>query len=111
MNTKIRFTKNDKEYLLEYSRESVQAMERMGFDINELSSKPMTMLPLAFRGLFYKNHKYIKEKEVEEIYSQFKDRNKLIEAISTMLAETYNSLQENVDEEGNDKGNIDWEIV
>lgn len=111
MNTKIKFTKNDKEYVLEYTRETVQILEKMGFDINELPNKPMTMLPLAFKGLFFKNHRFVKEKEIDEIYAQFKDRKKLIETISLMLTETYNTLQENVDEEGNDKGNIDWEIV
>lgn len=111
MNTKIKFTKNDKEYVLEYTRETISTLEKMGFDVNKLTSQPMTMLPLAFKGLFFKNHRFIKEKEIEEIYEQFKDRNKLLETIGTMLAETYNSLQENVDEDGNDKGNIDWEIV
>lgn len=111
MNTKIKFTKNDKQYILEYTRESIQTLEKMGFDINKIESQPMTMLPLAFKGLFLKNHRFIKDKEIDEIYAEFKDRNKLIETIGTMLAETYNSLQDNTDEDGNDKGNIDWEIV
>lgn len=111
MNTKIKFTSNDKEYILEYSRESVQALERMGFEFEKMSTQPMTMLPLAFKGLFIKNHKMVKQKEIDDIFNNFKDKSKLIDTIITMLAETYNTLQDNVDEEGNDKGNIDWEIV
>lgn len=111
MNTKIRFVKNDNEYVLEYDRKSIAAMENLGFNINEFTDKPMTMLPLAFRGLFIKNHKFAKEAFIDECFDEFKNKEKLIETIGTMLAETYQTLQSNVDKDGNDLGNIDWEIV
>ena len=60
MNTKIIFEKDDKKYTLEYDRKSIATMEQIGFNINEFATKPMTMLPLAFKGLFIKNHKFVK---------------------------------------------------
>ena len=108
MNKKINFTYQGKEYTLEYNREAIAFIERQGFSVNELSSKPMLMLPLAFSGLFFKNHKNITQKTIDEIYDKFKDKGGLISTISEMLTETYNTLQADPDE---DEGNIDWKIV
>lgn len=106
MNKKIEFEANGEKYVLEYNRNSIELMERQGFSVSELSKKPMTMLPLAFEGLFYKNHKYIKKDAVNDFYNKFKDKGQLVEAITEMILECYNSLTEDSDE-----GNIDWKIV
>ena len=110
MNTKIVFEKDGKKYILEYDRKSIATMEKLGFNVNEFGDKPMTMLPLAFKGLFIKNHKFVKESFIDECFDNFKNKEKLIETIGTMLSETYETLQ-STDEEGNDLGNIDWETV
>lgn len=107
MNTKIEFDKDNEHYVLEYSRESIALMEKQGFSVSELTTKPMIMLPLAFEGLFYKNHRRVTKKFVDEIYEQFKNKDKLMETIGVMLEESYSSLTD----EGNSKGNIEWKIV
>lgn len=107
MNTKIEFDKDNEHYVLEYSRESIALMEKQGFSVSELTTKPMIMLPLAFEGLFYKNHRKVTKKFVDEIYEQFKNKDKLMETIGIMLEESYSSLTD----EGNSKGNIEWKIV
>lgn len=109
MNKKIEFEKNGEKYVLEYTRESVSLMERQGFEIDELTKKPMLMLPLAFQGLFYKNHKRVTKKFVDEVYDGFKDKEKLLETIATMLEECYSSLTD--EKQGEDSGNIEWKIV
>lgn len=109
MNTKIEFDKGGEHYVLEYTRESVALMERQGFAVDELTTKPMLMLPLAFQGLFYKNHRKVNKKFVDEVYSQFKDKTKLLETIAKMLDECYSSLTD--EDEGDEEGNIDWKIV
>ena len=111
MNTKIVFEKDNQKYVLEYDRKSIASMERLGFNINEFGDKPMTMLPLAFKGLFIKNHKFVKDDFIDECFNNFKNKEKLIETIGVMLEETYRTLQTNSDEQGNDLGNIDWETV
>jgi hypothetical protein len=109
MNKKIEFEDNNEKYVLEYNRDTISILEQQGFSINELTTKPMTMLPLAFQGLFYKNHKYVKKSYVDECYKRFKNKEHLLEVISGMLLEAYETLTE--DEEVGDKGNIDWKIV
>ena len=60
MNKKIKLNYKDKEYILEYNRKTVSELENMGFIASEFANKPATMLPLAFRGAFLKNHKFLK---------------------------------------------------
>jgi hypothetical protein len=108
MNKKIEFDCEGEHYILEYNRETVAIMEKQGFSINKLAEQPMVMLPLAFEGLFLKNHKKVKKTFIEECYDRFKNKEKLIEVIGEMLAETYSDL---TDDKENEKGNLDWEIV
>lgn len=110
MNKKIEFEDNGKKYVLEYNRESIELMERQGFNARKMADKPMTMLPLAFEGLFYKNHRYEKKSYIDECYNRFKDKQALINTIGEMIAETYNTLTDDNPDVG-DKGNIDWKIV
>lgn len=108
MNKKIQFEVNGEKYILEYNREAIEIMERQGFVASEMANKPMTMLPLAFQGLFYKNHKRAKKSFIDECYNKFSNKQQLIETIGEMIAETYDCL---TDDEGNKEGNLNWEIV
>lgn len=106
MNKKIEFNYNGKDYVLEYNRKSIEYIERQGFSISQLAEKPMLMLPMAFTGLFFKNHKNTRQSEIDEIYDNFKDKDMLINTIAEMLNEAYSSLQDD-----NKEGNIDWKVV
>jgi uncharacterized protein YfkK (UPF0435 family) len=110
-NTKITLkNKEGIEYILEYNRLSVQQMERMGFSLEDVTRKPMTMFPLMFRGAFLANCRFVKEKEITEIYDNIKNREKLHNTLMTMISECYETLTDS--DEGTDtKGNVDWEIV
>lgn len=106
MNKKIEFNYNGKDYVLEYNRKSIEYIERQGFSISQLAEKPMLMLPMAFSGLFFKNHKNTKQSEIDEIYDNFKNKDMLINTIAEMLNEAYSSLQDD-----NQEGNIEWKVV
>jgi hypothetical protein len=109
MNTKINLTYNNVNYTLEYNRMSIKAIESEGFELESFSKKPMSMIELAFKGAFLKNHRNINPNLVEEIYSKSKNKEKLIEVITTMITECYNSLVENPKED--EEGNATWEVV
>lgn len=106
--SKITLTHNDKEYTLEYSRQSVKTMEQQGFVLDEISSKPMTMIPLMFQGAFIKNHKGIKRNLMDEIYKDIHNRSELMEALMEMYADTLSSL---MDDSTEDSGNVTWSLV
>lgn len=107
--SKINLTYNKKEYVLEYNRQSVKTMESQGFVLEELTAKPMTMIPLLFAGAFIKNHSGkdgVKRKVVDEIFEEISDKTALMEALMEMYAETLGSLTED-----NSEGNATWAMV
>ena len=102
--SKINLTYGKTEYTLEYSRQSVKTMEAQGFVLDELTSKPMTMIPLLFSGAFIKNHSGkdgVKRKIIDEIFDNLADKNGLMEVLMEMYADTLSTLTDSNDGEGN----------
>lgn len=108
MNTKINFTYNGVDYTLEYNRMSVKAIENSGFSLEEFSKRPMSNIEVAFAGAFIKNHRKTPQTTIDEIYAQCKDKDNLINVITKMITECYESLMDEPDE---NEGNIQWEVV
>lgn len=46
----------DKEYILEYNRETIKWLESEGFNIEEFTKKPVTYREILWQSLFLKNH-------------------------------------------------------
>ena len=99
--SKISINYDNKDYVLEYNRQSVKLMEGQGFVLDEISSKPMTMIPMLFNGAFIKNHRGMKRAVIDEIFSEISDKTAFIEALMTMYAETLSTLTEDKEAEGN----------
>ena len=99
--SKITINYDKAEYTLEYNRQSVKTMEGQGFVLDELTSKPMTMIPLLFSGAFIKNHRGMKRALIEEIFDSIAEKSGLLEALIEMYAETLTSLTESNEGEGN----------
>ena len=104
--SKIILTHDKMEYTLEYSRQSVKTMESQGFVLDELTSKPMNMIPKLFAGAFIKNHSGVKRRVIDEMFDNLVDKSGLFEALMEMYAETLSSLTESQDE-----GNVTWAVV
>ena len=101
----INFDYNGKHYCLEYSRESVKRMEAAGFRPGESGSTPLIELDMLWAGAFFKNHRKTSSKVIEELLDKMKDKDKLLEALRNMVAETYTSL---MDTDEDDEGNVEW---
>ena len=114
MSTKITITYQSNEYVLEFSRNSVKQMEQQGFVLDQISDKPMTMVPLLVYGAFMKNNKGIKRSLVDEIYEHITnkvgdDGNGFIHALLEMYAETVSALTDN---DSVDEGNLAvWKVT
>ena len=104
--SKINLTYNKKDYILEYNRQSVKTMESQGFVLEELTAKPMTMIPMLFAGAFIKNCKGMKRNDIDKIYKGIKDKTGLMEALIEMYTDTISTL---TDEE--EEGNVTWTLV
>lgn len=102
--SKILLKHNNKEYVLEYNRKSVQMIEGQGFVLNEIEARPMTMIPLLFQGAFIKNCKGTKRAVIDEIYDSIGNKTDLMNVLIEMYAETLSTLTEDSEE-----GNVTWE--
>ena len=103
----IIFEYNDREYTLEYTRRTVRAMEEEGFNVQEMASKPMTMLPALFAGAFKAHHKFVKQDVIDEIYRKMPNK----EALVGKLAEMYNDPISTLLEDPEDsEGKVDWKV-
>ena len=105
--SKITISYNNKEYDLEFNRQSVRTMEAQGFVLDELSSKPVTMIPMLFNGAFIKNHRGIKRTLMDEMFEEIADKTGLLQALMEMYAETLSTLTD--DKEAG--GNATWAVV
>jgi hypothetical protein len=105
MSKQLKFTYNDKDYCLEYTRRSVETMERNGFKASDIQDKPMTTLPALFAGAFLANHRYIKQTVIDEIFAKLTNKSELIGKLAEMYNEPIMTL---VDEPDEDEGNLNW---
>lgn len=104
--SKIVLNYEKKEYVLEYNRQSVKQMEGQGFVLDELATKPMTMIPMLFSGAFIKNCRGTKRAVIDAIYDGISDKTALMEALMEMYAETLSTLTDD-----NGEGNVTWTLT
>ena len=53
---KLKLKINDKDYVLEYDRESIKWLEAVGFNLEEFVKKPVTYREILWQSLFVKNY-------------------------------------------------------
>ena len=94
-------------YTLEYTRKTVEIMERQGFVADDVVKKPMTLLPTLFAGAFLAHHRFVKREVIDNLYARLTRKDELI----SHLVEMYNDplvtlLDEPEQEDG--EGNLSW---
>lgn len=105
MSKRINITYSGVTYTLEFTRKSIELMERRGFKISEIQDKPMTTFPALFEGSFLANHKFVKKEIIDKIFNQLGDKGNLLEK----LAEMYNEpIEAMMDEPEDSEGNLEW---
>lgn len=97
---------NDSEYTLEFTRKSIEILEKRGFKISDIQDKPVSTLPMLFAGAFIAHHKFAKPEVIDEIFSKLRNKEELL----GKLAEMYNEpILAMMDEPEESEGNLDWE--
>ena len=105
MSKQLKFTYQDKDYCLEYTRKSVEMMEKNGFVASDLKDKPMTILPALFAGAFLANHRFVKQDVIDAIFAKMTNKSELIGKLAEMYNEPIMTL---IDEPEENEGNLDW---
>ncbi len=77
----IQIEYKDEVYTLGFSRRTVQQMEKQGFVLEQVMSKPATFVPMFFRGAFLMHHPRIKEELVNEIFNSITEKDDLLVAL------------------------------
>ena len=108
MAKQIRFTYDGVDYTLEFTRKSVETMERNGFVITEVFEKPMTLLPTLFAGAFLAHHRFVKRDVIDKIYESLPNKQDLIAKLAEMYNEPIAAL---LDEPEDEEGNVKWEAT
>jgi hypothetical protein len=105
MSKAINFNYNGVAYTLEFTRETVVTMERQGFNLDDIDSKPMTVIPTLFAGAFMANHKHTSKKIIDAIYSKLPNKQELVLRLAEMYREPIEAL---IDETEDEEGNVEW---
>lgn len=105
MSKTIQFTYKGIDYTLEFTKRSIQTMERNGFKTSDLTDKPLTAIPELFQGAFLAHHKWTKPDLIEEIYNHFPKRDELFGKLVDMYNEP---ILEMVEEPEESEGNVNW---
>lgn len=115
MATKITITYKDNDYTLEFSRATATQIEEQGFVLDQITEKPVKMIPLLVYGAFLKHNRGIKRSLVDEIYENLAnkagagDDGGIISVLAEMYAETVQSLTDNTPA---DEGNLAvWKVT
>ena len=105
MSKQLNFNYDGIEYTLEFTRRTVEQMEREGFVAEEIETKPMLMLPTLFAGAFKAHHRFTKREVIDEIYSKMPKKAELISKLAEMYSEPIKAL---IDEPDESEGNVNW---
>ena len=96
-------------YTLEYTRRTVQQMEKAGFVANEVERKPVTMLPMLFAGAFLAHHKNVKRQVIDELYARMNRKDELVAALVDLYSEPVLTLLDDPEDQ-EAQGNVSWEM-
>ena len=105
MSKQLIFNYKGTEYTLEFTRKSVEQMEREGFVADDIRTKPMTMLPTLFAGAFKAHHRFVKPEVINEIFSKMTNKGDLIGRLAEMYNEPIMAL---IDEPAESSENLTW---
>lgn len=92
------------EYTLEFTRRTVEQMERAGFKATMIVDQGMTMLPQLFAGAFRAHHPFMKADTISEIFKLIPDKGELISRLAEMYNEPLAELMAEPAKE--DEGNV-----
>jgi hypothetical protein len=105
MSKQLNFEYNGTHYTLEYTRRTVEQMEREGFIAEDIQAKPMTMLPTLFAGAFKAHHRFVKPEVINEIFAKMTNKGDLIGRLAEMYNEPIIAL---IDEPAESAENLTW---
>lgn len=106
MAKQMKLTHEGKEYTLEFTRKTVEQMEKAGFEIGEVSTKPVSTLPKLFEGAFLAHERWARTDIINKIYESIPNKEDFMTKLVEMYAEPVEAL---FDEPEESEKNAQWE--
>lgn len=108
----ITFTFEKTAYTLEYTRETVSALEQNGLsmsDVQNIGEKPINTVMLLFTGAFMAHHRKAATISglIERIWASIPEKSELINTLVEMYTEPVDTL---MDEPEDEKGKTIWKV-
>lgn len=105
----VKFTYGGKDYTLGFNRKTAEMLQRQGFNVDEIDTKPLVQIPLLFRGAFAMNHRSVKNEKIDEIYEKIGDKTGLLSVLVKDYYSTFETLFNGGDDEGDENSDfIKW---
>lgn len=98
--SKINFTYEDQQFTLEFSRRTVQQMEKAGFSLDGVANQPATYIPMLFQGAFLMHHQRTKEATINAIFNCIEEKDELMSALIDMYREPLETMFDDPEDEG-----------
>lgn len=100
----MKFTYNDKEYCLEYTRETIKQMEAAGFKTSDIGELPATRIEQLWAGAFLAHERMVSNTVIEKMYKQMKNKEQLLQKLTEMYNSALTYLMDN-------EGNVEWTVT
>ena len=104
----ITFTYKDIKYTLEYTKETVAALEDRGYVAEEIGNKPMSNLVPLYECAFLAHHPMVTRTVTDEIYKLIPNKADVLRKLAEMANEQYKFLSDEPEE--NAEGNLVWMV-
>ena len=105
MSKQLNFDYKGTKYTLEYTRRTVEQMEKNGFVAENIKTQPMNLLPQLFAGAFLAHHRFVKAEVIDEIFAKMTNKGELIGKLAEMYNEPILAL---IDEPAESSENLTW---
>lgn len=103
----ITFTYKDTKYTLEYTKETVMALEARGYKPDDIGDKPMSNLLPLYQCAFLAHHPMITSAVTDEIYKLLPNKLDFMKKLVEMVNEQEAFLS---DEPEESEGNVVWMV-
>lgn len=95
-------------FTLEFNRESIRFAESKGFNVEDISNKPMTALPNLFFYAFRMHHKNLSREKVDKIYDKLGGlTTAMVERLGALYAVPFETLLQDEEDLKNAKMTVE----
>jgi predicted hydrolase (HD superfamily) len=110
---KLKLHINEKDYTLEFDRESIRWLEATGFSFEEFEKKPITFREYLWNSLFVKNHKDVNPSLALKLMDSYAEEkgNKMVNKVINFAVEEYTAFINALADTDSEKKEEELEII